>query len=232
MDNLIDFPSDMVSRSAIPNLVEYHESNSYANPFHNIECPLMYRLGGYHPLLLDEVLNSRYKIMHRLGHGGYSTVWLAEDLQWKSRYSISGTRFVAVKVCTAEDHGREADTYRQIQVLPKPRGWLSGLLSYNPFRVRAQHSEFPLVVTMLDEFCVSGPNGLHRCIVTELLGPTVAAVKACPEIEGPNLLPIPVGKRAAVQCAKALASLHSKGIVHGGWSASAHQLPHLCLDGD
>jgi hypothetical protein len=38
-------------------------------------CP-----GGYHPVCLgDTFKDHRYKIYHKLGFGGFSTVWLAKD---------------------------------------------------------------------------------------------------------------------------------------------------------
>jgi len=40
-----------------------------------------YREGGYHPTQLgDTFKDGRYKILQKLGFGGYATVWLAEDL--------------------------------------------------------------------------------------------------------------------------------------------------------
>lgn len=40
-----------------------------------------YRKGGYHPIHLGDTLkDGRYKILHKLGWGGYATVWLARDL--------------------------------------------------------------------------------------------------------------------------------------------------------
>ncbi len=40
-----------------------------------------YRKGGYHPTHLGDMLNNgRYNIVHKLGWGGYATVWLARDL--------------------------------------------------------------------------------------------------------------------------------------------------------
>lgn len=33
-----------------------------------------YRPGGYHSLLIGDVLHERYHIVHKLGFGGYSTV--------------------------------------------------------------------------------------------------------------------------------------------------------------
>lgn len=52
-----------------------------------------YTTGGYHPIRLGEVLSSpavtdsekhsyerKYRILHKLGHGSFSTVWLAQIL--------------------------------------------------------------------------------------------------------------------------------------------------------
>jgi hypothetical protein len=45
-----------------------------AEPLHR------YHKGGYHPVHLGDLLsNGRYKILHKLGWGGYSTVWAARD---------------------------------------------------------------------------------------------------------------------------------------------------------
>jgi hypothetical protein len=39
-----------------------------------------YHGGGYHPIHLGDCLsNGRYKVLHKLGWGGYSTVWAARD---------------------------------------------------------------------------------------------------------------------------------------------------------
>ena len=50
-----------------------------------------YRPGGYHPVHLGERYGDggRYKILHKLGNGTYSTVWLAEDLA-ATKYVESG----------------------------------------------------------------------------------------------------------------------------------------------
>jgi serine/threonine-protein kinase SRPK3 len=39
-----------------------------------------YRPGGYHPVCLGDCFkDGRYEIYHKLGWGGFSTVWLAND---------------------------------------------------------------------------------------------------------------------------------------------------------
>jgi non-specific serine/threonine protein kinase len=40
-----------------------------------------YYPGGYHPVHLGDVFkDGRYKVIRKLGYGGTSTVWLANDL--------------------------------------------------------------------------------------------------------------------------------------------------------
>lgn len=51
-----------------------HSCSVKAEPLHR------YRAGGYHPVHLgDELKENRYRIIHKLGWGAYSTVWLAMD---------------------------------------------------------------------------------------------------------------------------------------------------------
>lgn len=61
----------------------------------NIEAIETYRPGGFHPIhLYDTLQDNRYTILHKLGYGGFSTVWLARD---KAR-----NQFVSLKILTAE----------------------------------------------------------------------------------------------------------------------------------
>ncbi|KAJ5929302.1 hypothetical protein N7454_007150 [Penicillium verhagenii] len=52
-----------------------------------------YRPGGYHPVMVGDILQDRYHIVDKLGHGGYSTVWLARDTHIQ--------RYVAAKILEA-----------------------------------------------------------------------------------------------------------------------------------
>jgi hypothetical protein len=53
------------------------------NPHPILEEPNFYSTGGFPPVSLGETFNSgAYKATRELGHGQYSTVWLARDLQW------------------------------------------------------------------------------------------------------------------------------------------------------
>lgn len=46
--------------------------------------------GGYHPVLIGDILQDRYQVVDKLGYGGYSTIWLACDQEQ--------LRYVAVKI--------------------------------------------------------------------------------------------------------------------------------------
>jgi serine/threonine protein kinase len=60
----------------MPGLKTYPTSNL---PYDQ-ENVALYRANGYHPAQLgDTYKNGRYTIAHKLGWGGFSTVWLAKD---------------------------------------------------------------------------------------------------------------------------------------------------------
>jgi len=48
-------------------------------------CP-----GGYHPLKIGNDLAGRYRLVDKLGYGGYSTIWLARDLRARPSSTSSG----------------------------------------------------------------------------------------------------------------------------------------------
>ncbi|QKX63966.1 uncharacterized protein TRUGW13939_11139 [Talaromyces rugulosus] len=51
----------------------------------------------FYPICVGEVLNGRYLVEHKIGFGGFSTVWMAHDLQKK--------RDVALKILCAGSLG-------------------------------------------------------------------------------------------------------------------------------
>lgn len=62
------------------------DSNMDLSPFNQSnllytqEALSRYRPGGYHPVSLRDTFNNgRYYARHKLGWGGYSTVWLTKD---------------------------------------------------------------------------------------------------------------------------------------------------------
>jgi hypothetical protein len=59
-----------------------------------------YKIGGYHPVHVGEILLDRYVIIQKLGWGHFSTVWLTKDLKYNS--------YVAMKVQKSAQHYLEA----------------------------------------------------------------------------------------------------------------------------
>lgn len=151
-----------------------------------------YKPGGRHPLHIGDYLNNgRYWIMNRLGSGTFSTVWLAFD------GNSTEHRFVAVKVLTAEASERAS---------------VASLL-----HMGEKKSGRSFVVEVLDSFETTGPNGVHQCVVTELLGPTLEAVVEAIARQGLTpKLGAQSRKRLILECLTGVAELHSRGVVHGG----------------
>jgi hypothetical protein len=69
--------------------MEYLEYLSIYRPshlHHTQERLSRYQSGRYHPVCLgDTFKDGRYKIYHKLGWGGFSTVWLADDTEYAFR---------------------------------------------------------------------------------------------------------------------------------------------------
>ncbi|KAF8245454.1 kinase-like protein [Wilcoxina mikolae CBS 423.85] len=165
----------------------------------------LYRPGGYHPVqLADKFNNNRYVVEHKLGHGGCSTIWLARDLHLKRLVALK--IFASILECDASAT-TEALVLRRLH--PQPWLW--------PFGSPSSSSRIEFFPTLLDEFIINGPNGSHRCIVTEALGPSLS--EFLDEDVRDGRLPIQLARRIGVQLAQAVAEMHARGIVHGGMSS-------------
>ena len=70
-------------------------------PIENVERMEYYQPGGYHPVKIGDHFHNRYEIVHKLGHGAYSTIWLARDEK--------SDRYVSLKVCTADSNPLEIE---------------------------------------------------------------------------------------------------------------------------
>ncbi|KAI4716975.1 kinase-like protein [Aureobasidium sp. EXF-10727] len=146
--------------------------------------------------------------MHKLGHGGFSTTWIARD----SRLS----RNVALKIKVASASSSDNRESLVLRALSR-----SGLTSESG----QEH-----IMQLLDEFQHNGPNGVHDCLVFELLGPSVASVVERRSVD--NRLPGHIAKKACKETCLGLQALHEQGIGHGDLHAgnlvfAVPQLAHL-----
>ncbi|KAF5001947.1 hypothetical protein FGRMN_688 [Fusarium graminum] len=107
-----------------------------------------YRIGGFHPVHLGETYdNGRYRIVHKLGAGGYSTVWLARD--------ESEEKWVALKIVDA-DHSVATET------------------KSTQFQAALTDSRTHFVVGQQRQFLFDGPNGRHLSLVLPVFGPSTS----------------------------------------------------------
>ncbi|KAI9151484.1 SRSF protein kinase 3 [Paramyrothecium foliicola] len=163
---------------------------SYA-PVEDVEPPERYRPGGYHPVHVGDHFCNRYKVVHKLGFGSYSTTWLC----WDERTSA----YVAIKIAVAEaehqsenrilryltDHGSNPNTTPGKDFIPK----------------------------LLDDFNIQGPNGTHRCFVT---APARMSISDARQASFKQLFHAPVARAIAAQLVQAVDFIHSQGVVHSG----------------
>ncbi|KAK4040217.1 protein kinase dsk1 [Parachaetomium inaequale] len=102
-----------------------------------------YMVGGYHPTVIgDSFHEGRYEIVHKLGFGGYSTIWLARDRHLQ--------RYVSLKILIA----RQTSESNEAEMLR--------LLSDRSFE--SAHPGHRFVPRLLDDFTLDGPNGRHLCL--------------------------------------------------------------------
>ena len=171
---------------------------------------LNYRPGGYHPVALGDTLNGgRYKIHHKLGHGGFSTVWVAKDNKYVASSIPRHIPFM-LTACGLEQ-------WVSVKIITADRTKLSREL-YN-LRALAEHAKGNLglkhIVQLLDDFLLEGPNGCHQCLVFEMLGPTVNIIVNDYHEEGERLDTESI-LRISRRLLQAVAFMHAAGYAHGG----------------
>ncbi len=153
-------------------------------------CP-----GGYHPISIgDQYQDGRYEVVHKFGYGSYSTVWLAKD-QLENKYVA-----LKVLVAAASEKSSESKILRALSL------------------GKRDHQGRAYVSSLLDEFVIDGPNGRHRCLVSEAAGCSVAQSK---EASTTWKFPANVARAISAQVLMGLDYIHSCGVVHSGKSKTS-----------
>ncbi|KAK3367137.1 hypothetical protein B0T24DRAFT_508127, partial [Lasiosphaeria ovina] len=102
--------------------------------------------GGFHPVNIGDVIDQRYEVMHKLGYGGLSIVWLVRSCGDTPSY-------FALKILRADiANPNEVNMLKHLGETAGP------------------HQN---VVALLDAFKISGPNSEHHCLVFPVLGPAL-----------------------------------------------------------
>eukprot|EP01130_Rhizamoeba_saxonica_P006741 TRINITY_DN2692_c0_g1_i1.p1 TRINITY_DN2692_c0_g1~~TRINITY_DN2692_c0_g1_i1.p1 ORF type:complete len:481 (-),score=120.28 TRINITY_DN2692_c0_g1_i1:1158-2600(-) len=171
-----------------------------------------YRRGGYHPVKIGNVFNNRYKILHKLGWGHFSTVWESTDTLTE--------RVVAIKIVKSARHYAEA-ARDEIKILQAA--------------TRNDSDNDKCVIHLLDDFEISGPNGRHVAMVFEKLGCNLLTLIRLYKYKG---LPIPLVKAFSKQTLVGLHFLHTNLIIHTDLKPenllvhTTPVLPHRVVNGE
>jgi len=126
--------------------------------FTEVEDLENYAPGGFHLVVIGDVFDKgRYEAVHKLGFGGFSTVWRGRDLHEH--------KYVALKMIEA----RKSDAPKDMQMLQQ----IESLKRGSPDDRRWNFLE-----SSSARFKVEGPNGKRLCLVLPLLGPTIAELSS------------------------------------------------------
>ncbi|KAJ7877569.1 kinase-like domain-containing protein [Mycena olivaceomarginata] len=161
-----------------------------------------YRPGGFHPMSIgDEFAHGRYRVIHKLGFGGSSTIWLARDQQNQSG------GLVTLKAMRADASSKSPNDLPEINI---PRSLQAAFPHCS--------GHFQIVE---DHFRVQGPNGNHQFLISPLAGPSVLAMSDSPgRVSGSRRLRGDLAVRVAKHTAKAIYRMHTAGFAHGDLTTS------------
>ncbi|KAJ3781178.1 kinase-like domain-containing protein [Lentinula aff. detonsa] len=169
----------------------------------NVEDAQEYQPGGLHPISIgDTFVGGRYRVIHKLGHGGSSTVWMARDhLQ-----DAPKGRVVTLKALRADVSSKAASDIPEL-IIPR---LLAAVLPPSGD-----------LQTIQDHFLVDGPNGTHRILISPFAGLSILAMYDSPgRVSGSRRLRATLARRVARQTATAVCHMHRAGIVHGDLTTS------------
>ena len=155
-----------------------------------------YDQGGHHPVHLHDRIGPdlRYRVIHKLGSGGFANVWLCQDMGLVDTIS-----YVALKIVNADNTGDDCFETKL------------GLLRET---ISADQQEG--ICLPLNEFNIHGPNGIHLCFVYPLLGPKVSL-----GLHNAGTDPDKSLRRICYRLVRTLDAIHQAGLCHNGQFCSS-----------
>ncbi|QSS57378.1 protein kinase [Histoplasma capsulatum var. duboisii H88] len=106
----------------------------------------------FYPVRIGQIFNQQYQVVGKLGYGASSTVWLCRDLV--------GHDYVTLKIYTNSSRTqRELPIYKHLE------------------KVQSNHAGRQCLRFLLDSFEVTGPDGVHICLIHQPLGMSLYELK-------------------------------------------------------
>lgn len=166
-----------------------------------------YVKGGYHPVKIgDAFSDGRYVVVRKLGWGHFSTVWLAQDTKMN--------RHVALKVVKSAPRYTET-ALDEIKLLQRLITSSTPPVASSPHPTSSPAHTHPgrsHVISFLDHFRHKGPNGVHVCMVFEVLGENLLGLIKRHQNKG---VPMHIVKQIAKQILLGLDYMHRCcGVIH------------------
>jgi len=192
---------------------ENYEEDDYSSESEE-EGESSYKPGGYHRVHVGEVYNSRFEVLEKLGWGHFSTVWKCLDRQMGA--------MVAMKVQKSARHYTEA-AKDEIELLE-----CTVHAAQTEYETLEQQEAIK-VVRLVDSFEHKGPNGLHVCMVFEMMGDNLLTLIKYYNYRG---VPLQLVQRLTRDMMDGLAFLHDKcQIIHTDLKPEnvllSHHIPQL-----
>ena len=136
-----------------------------------------YKISGYHPVHIGEILLNRYIIIQKLGWGNYSTTWMAIDTKYKNYVAIKIQKSAQQNINIAYD---EVEILTEIEKHINDEDWIKSLnkyWEYNPGRLKSGNfKDHTQILHLLNSFIYHGQNGKHFCLVFEIMGMSLADI--------------------------------------------------------
>ncbi|KAJ7049702.1 kinase-like domain-containing protein [Mycena amicta] len=156
-----------------------------------------YKPGGYHPVKIgDTFSDNRYVVVRKLGWGHFSTVWLSWDVKMNRHVALKVVKSAARYTETALD---EIKLLQRLITSSSPTG-------------AQNHPGRSHVISFLDHFRHTGPNGTHVCMVFEVLGENLLGLIKRHQNKG---VPMPLVRQIAKQVLLGLDYMHRYcGVIH------------------
>ncbi|KAG6156055.1 hypothetical protein E4U37_000661 [Claviceps purpurea] len=150
------------------------------------------RLHHFHPTQPGQILDTRFKTIAKLGYGGASTVWLAENLKFKRWFHNHSylPRYVSIKITASDIDGSDEI------------GWLKLVSNANP-----SHEGLKYIRTPIDGFDLQGKCGKHSCLVFEPMRETLLEFRQQLPLQR---FPLPLFKAYMYFLLQALDYLHTE----------------------